>query len=148
MHFSQDLPESWFKGLVAEYRTSGFKRGRKVSWWEQKKGEPNEPLDLKVYNLAAAMFLGLHKKSEHAWQLLRDRLVPTIGDLFDQEDPQDQPAEQAARQQDAPMVEPVGDRAQADTPGEPQPSRAAPAPARPAVVNGRIGLRGLRRGGQ
>jgi phage terminase large subunit GpA-like protein len=82
MHFSQDLPESWFKGLVAEYRTSGYKRGRKVSWWEQKKGEPNEPLDLTVYNTAAAMMLGLHKKSEHAWQLLRERLVPTIGDLF------------------------------------------------------------------
>jgi phage terminase large subunit GpA-like protein len=32
------LPESYFKGLTAEYRTYGYKRGRKVSWWEQKKG--------------------------------------------------------------------------------------------------------------
>src|SRR5205085_10935890 len=51
IHFPEGLPESFFKGLTAEYRTYGYKRGRKVSWWEQKKGEPNEPLDLVVYNL-------------------------------------------------------------------------------------------------
>lgn len=145
IHFSQDLPESWFKGLVAEYRTSGFKRGRKVSWWEQKKGEPNEPLDLTVYNVAAAMMLGLHKKSEHAWQLLRDRLVPTIGDLFD---PVDQPetsqdpqqGELEAKQNGAPIVEPIGNRA------APQAPRPNPVPSRPAVapsiVDGKISLGG------
>jgi phage terminase large subunit GpA-like protein len=159
IHFSQDLPESWFKGLVAEYRTSGFKRGRKVSWWEQKKGEPNEPLDLTGYNVAAAMYLGLHKKSEHAWQLLRDRLVPTVGDLFEQDD---QPAALAAPprpltdEPDEPMVETVGDRAaRSSEEHQPQPAPAPAAPARPApaqpgkpvVVGGRISLSGLRRGG-
>lgn len=82
IHFSKDLPESYFKGLTAEYRTFGYKRGRKVTWWENKKGEANEPLDLMVYNVGAAYYLGLHKKSEHQWQLLRDRLVPSTGDLF------------------------------------------------------------------
>jgi phage terminase large subunit GpA-like protein len=82
VHFSTQLPESYFKGLVAEYRRSGYKRGRKTSWWEQKKGEANEPLDLMVYNLGAAHYLGLHKKNEHQWQLLRDRLLPTQGDLL------------------------------------------------------------------
>lgn len=82
VHFSADLPETYFKGLTAEYRTSAFKRGRKVSWWEQKKGEPNEPLDLMVYNLGAAYFLGLHKRSEHGWRLLRERLIPVQGDLL------------------------------------------------------------------
>lgn len=81
VHFSSDLPESYFKGLTAEYRTYAFKRGRKVSWWEQKKGEANEPLDLMTYNLAAAHYLGLHKKTEHAWQNLRARLLPGE-DLF------------------------------------------------------------------
>jgi phage terminase large subunit GpA-like protein len=76
------LPESYYKGLTAEYRTYGYKRGRKVSWWEQKKGEANEPLDLTVYNLACAYMLGLHKKNEHQWQLLRDRLHPSQGDLL------------------------------------------------------------------
>ncbi len=82
VHFSNELPESYYKGLTAEYRTYGYKRGVKVSWWEKKKGEPNEPLDLMNYNLAAAHFLGLHKKTEHAWQLLRDRVQPHAGDLF------------------------------------------------------------------
>lgn len=82
MHFSKDLPESYFKGLTAEYRTTGYKRGRKVTWWEQKKGEPNEPLDLAVYNLGAAYLLGLHNKKEHQWKTLRERLVPVDMDLF------------------------------------------------------------------
>lgn len=135
MHFSQSLPESWFKGLTAEYRTSGYKRGRKVSWWEQKKGEPNEPLDLTVYNLAAAFMLGLHRKSEHAWQLLRDRLVPAVGDLFEQ-------------------TTPVSVDTLVDTSAEPadgavhtsaQRAAPAPAPAPRKVVDGRITLAGLRR---
>ncbi|WP_226494737.1 phage terminase large subunit family protein [Hydrogenophaga taeniospiralis] len=139
MHFSQSLPESWFKGLTAEYRTSGFKRGRKVSWWEQKKGEPNEPLDLSVYNLAAAFMLGLHRKSEHAWQLLRDRLVPAVGDLFDQE--QHRPI-------DVDTESPAA--AEPGTTPPPPATRAGPAPTAgsPAVVNGRISLGGLRRGGK
>jgi phage terminase large subunit GpA-like protein len=87
VHFSKDLPESYFKGLTSEYRTFGYKRGRKVSWWEKKKGEANEPLDLMNYNLAAAYFLGLHKKNEHGWQSLRNRLVPQVMDLFQLPDP-------------------------------------------------------------
>jgi phage terminase large subunit GpA-like protein len=83
VHFSIDLPESYFKGVTAEYRTYGYKRGRKVSWWEQKKGDPNEPLDLMVYNLGAAYKLGLHKKTEHGWQLLRDAYTPQQGSLLD-----------------------------------------------------------------
>jgi len=143
LHFSQDLPESWFKGLTAEYRTIGFKRGRKVSWWEQKKGEPNEPLDLTGYNVAAAMYLGLHKKSEHAWQLLRDRLVPTVGDLFEQQD--DAPADTAGHQPatttaqaDAPMVEAVGDRAA--VPATSPTQTTSPVGPPPAVVDGKISL--------
>jgi phage terminase large subunit GpA-like protein len=82
VHFPEGLSESYFKGLVAEYRTFGYRRGRKVSWWEKKKGEANEPLDLTVYNLGAAHLLGLHRKTEGQWQLLRDRLFPMQGDLL------------------------------------------------------------------
>jgi phage terminase large subunit GpA-like protein len=112
VHFTRDLPESYYKGLTAEYRTYGYKRGRKVSWWEQKKGEANEPLDLMNYNLAAAHYLGLHKKTESAWQRLRERLLPAVGDLFEQ----------------APAAEsPVA----ADVPaGQPTP----PAPAQPVAA--------------
>ncbi len=135
MHFSQALPESWFKGLTAEYRTSGYKRGRKVSWWEQKKGEPNEPLDLTVYNLAAAFMLGLHRKSEHAWQMLRDRLVPSVGDLFDQTEP---------TPVDAP-VDTAGNAPAAPPGAVHTPAPATNPPAARKVVDGRITLAGLRR---
>lgn len=140
LHFSQDLPESWFKGLTSEYRTSGYKRGRKLSWWEQKKGEPNEPLDLAVYNLAAAFHLGLHKKSEHGWQLLRDRLVPANGDLFAQPEPA--PTETAV--EGAPVAADSDTAAPAVQTPPPVPASVGP---QPAMVNGRISLAGLRRGG-
>lgn len=113
VHFSKDLPESYYKGLTAEYRTYGYKKGRKVSWWEQKKGEANEPLDLMNYNLGAAYLLGLHKKTEHGWQALRDRLVPTSQDLFQNtEEPAQVPAAQqpvqtSAQPLTAPSVKPV-----------------------------------------
>lgn len=143
VHFSSDLPESYYKGLVAEYRTTVLKHGRRVSVWLLKKGEPNEPLDLMQYNLAAAHLLGLHKKTEHGWQVLRDRLVPANGDLF-------QPAN------DAPAPAPSLPRVvhTSAQPGGPAARDAAteaarsPAASRAAVVNGRISLgSGLRRGG-
>jgi len=147
MHFSSDLPESWFKGLTAEYRTSGYKRGRKVSWWEQKKGEPNEPLDLTVYNLAAAFMLGLNRKTEHGWALLRDRLVPAVGDLFAAPEPH-----AIERQLPDPTPKTPGAVQTPATPAAPAPKNQpappppTPAPA-PAMANGRISLGALRRRG-
>jgi phage terminase large subunit GpA-like protein len=82
IHFPADLPESFYKGLVAEYLTFVYKRGRKVRIWEKKKGEANEPLDLTVYNLACAHYLQLHRNTESRWQALRDRLFPIQGDLL------------------------------------------------------------------
>lgn len=142
VHFSNELPESYYKGLTAEYRTTAYKRGRKVSWWEQKKGEANEPLDLMNYNLAAAYLLGLHKKNEHAWQTLRGRLVPQELDLF--------------AQLEAPTID-AGDEPDTTpanltvhTPALAQRPAALPMPTAPtkapAMVNGRISLSGLRRG--
>jgi phage terminase large subunit GpA-like protein len=148
VHFSDELPETYYKGLTAEYRTYGYKRGRKVSWWEQKKGEANEPLDLMVYNLGAAYYLGLHKKTDNQWQTLRDRLTPLQGDLL--AEVQTSALPNAGASASLPAVTP-----------DPQPSvqtsvlsqgvsvvpAAAPVlqPA-PKVVNGKISLSGLRRG--
>jgi len=144
MHFTQDLQEAWFKGLTAEYRTSGYKRGRKVSWWEQKKGEANEPLDLSVYNLAAAFHLGLNKKTEHGWQLLRDRLAPQSLDLFQQPEAAPVPAHEAIPAQDG---EPTAESVHTSAPVVPtQTVQAAPAAAPPPKVSGgKISLSGLRR---
>lgn len=136
MHFSRDLPESYFKGLTAEYRTTSYKRGRKTSHWEQKKGEANEPLDLANYNLAAAYYLGLHKKSEHGWKVLRDRLVPTVQDMFE-----------VSEQQDA-GVEPDAVQTRALTHEQAQAEPAVKAePPKPVVAGGKISLAALRRRG-
>lgn len=74
VHFSQDLPEDYYRQLTAEYRVTVYKRGRKVSIWEKKQSDRNEALDLMVYNLAVAHYLGLHKKTEWNWQALRNKL--------------------------------------------------------------------------
>lgn len=82
IHFSQDLPEDYYRQLTAEYFTFVWKRGHKVRVWEKKKGENNEDGDLMVYNLGAAHYLGLHKKTAYQWQTLRDRLMVSSLDLF------------------------------------------------------------------
>jgi phage terminase large subunit GpA-like protein len=82
VHFSQDLSEDYYKQLTAEYRTSLYKNGRKVSRWEKKQADRNEALDLMVYNLAAAYHLGLHKRTEGQWQRLREKLNPLNQDMF------------------------------------------------------------------
>lgn len=151
VHFSSDLPESYYKGLTSEFRTYGYKRGRKVSWWEQKKGEPNEPLDLMVYNLGAAYYLGLHKKSEHAWQTLRGRLVPQTLDLFGQAEVA-APAttvQTPAQPTDAPR-RPLAGLADNSLPPRREPVATVAPPAQPSAVhNGKISLgAGSRRGGR
>jgi phage terminase large subunit GpA-like protein len=135
VHFSSELPESYYKGLTAEYRTYGYKRGRKVSWWEQKKGEANEPLDLMVYNLGAAYYLGLHKKTQNQWQVLRDRLAPLQGDLLAE-------VQTSAQDITSPQQMPIVSNTVAITPPAPAPVQGT------TVVGGRISLgRGTRRGG-
>jgi phage terminase large subunit GpA-like protein len=76
VHFSTDLPEDYYKQLTSEYRTTGYKRGMKTSWWEKKQQDRNEALDLMVYNLAAAHYLGLHKYKPGHWKSLREKLIP------------------------------------------------------------------------
>ncbi|MCX7219408.1 MAG: phage terminase large subunit family protein [Burkholderiales bacterium] len=76
------MPYISYKQLTAEYRTSLYKNGRKVSRWEKKQADRNEALDLMVYNLAAAYHLGLHKRTEGQWQRLREKLNPLNQDMF------------------------------------------------------------------
>jgi phage terminase large subunit GpA-like protein len=135
IHFPEGLPESFYKGLTAEYRASGYKRGRKVSWWEQKVGEANEPLDLMVYNLAAAHYLQLHKHSEQRWNALRARLATVDGE----------PALAViARRPDA-EVERPRDPAVAALPQADEPPPPAPAAPTRVMSGGRISLAAFRR---
>lgn len=84
LHFSTDLPDDHYAQLTAERRHTRYIRGHAVSQWVKPKGDRNEALDLSVYNLAAAYFLGLHRKSPADWARLRQQVEPPTGDLFTQ----------------------------------------------------------------
>jgi len=83
-HFPEGLPDDYYDQLTAEYSITVYKRGRKVTVWEKKKSARNEAGDLMVYNLAAAQYLGLHKKTSHQWQLVREKVNPATPDLFNE----------------------------------------------------------------
>jgi phage terminase large subunit GpA-like protein len=101
IHFSEDLPPEYYQQLTAEYSVAVFKRGRKIHIWEKKKADRNEAGDLMVYAVACAYYLGLHKKTAHQWQQLRDFIDPTTPDLF--QEPPAAPADQADQPAAAPQ---------------------------------------------
>lgn len=115
LHFANDLPEEFFQQCVAERKVARYVKGYKRIEWVKGKAERNEALDLLVYNLAMANYLGLHRYGEQDWDRLRQALAQA--GLFDE--PQGQkPA----------LVE-----SSADAMPEPEPlPRPAPSPARPA----------------
>lgn len=82
VHFSKDLPDEYYTQLTAERRLVRYRKGHRVSEWIKDKAARNESLDLEVYNLAAAYFLGLHRKSPADWAALRARRDPPIRDMF------------------------------------------------------------------
>lgn len=146
VHFSTDLAEDYFKQLTAEYRTTVWKRGRKTSVWEKKQGDRNEALDVMVYNLAAAHYLGLHKKKESHWQALRDRVMPMVSDLFatiEQSAPAPAPAPEPFRR--LPPVSTTATSQQSPVAHHQASSTPQPPPAVQKVTGGRISLSGLRR---
>ncbi len=71
IHFSSYLPRSFFVGVAeSEYRTTKIERGARVSVWHRNRKIANEPLDLIVYNIAAAYKIGLNRYTETHWQAL------------------------------------------------------------------------------
>ena len=96
LHFAKDLPDEFFQQCVAERKVARYVKGYKRIEWVKSKAERNEALDLMVYNLAMANFLGLHRYGEHDWDKLRQALAQAS--LFDQSEPQ--PARPQAREPD------------------------------------------------
>jgi phage terminase large subunit GpA-like protein len=82
LHFSADLPEDFYAQLVAERKLTRYVKGFKRAEWVKAKADRNEALDLAVYNLAAAHYLGLHRYQPHDWSRLRAALNPPQADLF------------------------------------------------------------------
>ncbi len=64
IHFTKKLPIEFFDGILSEYRDVKIKNGRKVTYWIKKTNVANEPLDLLVYNIAAATHLQIDRMTE------------------------------------------------------------------------------------
>ena len=73
-HFNRDMSADDFEQITAEYRVAKMIKGSKKIEWHKKKSQRNEGLDIYVYNLAAAYFLGLHKYNVAQWAALRARV--------------------------------------------------------------------------
>jgi len=115
LHFANDLPDDFFDQCVAERKVARYVRGHKRIEWVKGKAERNEALDLMVYCLAMAHYLGLNRYKEHDWERVRQSLAQS--GLFDE----------------ALGIKPVqGERV--DSPGSATPARQpVPAPAVPVV---------------
>jgi phage terminase large subunit GpA-like protein len=81
LHFANDLPDDFFDQCVAERKVARYIRGHKRIEWVKGKAERNEALDLMVYCLAMAHYLGLNRYKEHDWERVRQSLAQS--GLFD-----------------------------------------------------------------
>ena len=82
LHFANDLPDDFFDQCVAERKVARYVKGYKRIEWVKGKAERNEALDLMVYNLAMAHYLGLNRYKEHDWDRIRQALAQA--GLFDE----------------------------------------------------------------
>jgi len=79
MHFPLGLPDEYYKGLTAERLVTRYHKGYARMSWEKDAGARNEPLDLKVYAYAAALYAGITRVN---WDKLEATLKLTGADLF------------------------------------------------------------------
>lgn len=81
VHFANDLPDEFFDQCVAESKVARYVKGHKRIEWVKGKADRNEALDLMVYCLAMAQYLGIHRYQEHDWDRVRQALAQSS--LFD-----------------------------------------------------------------
>lgn len=127
VHFSTDLPEDYYKQLVAERKIIRWVKGYKRTEWVKAKADRNEALDLSVYNLGCAHYLGLHRFSAEDWARWRLKVEPPQGDLFEAPVPD---STEDSTDDDADVCTPPDDAAPEPPPPAPmQPQPIDPAPA-------------------
>lgn len=107
LHFSSDLPDDFYDQCVAERKITRYVKGYKRQEWVKAKADRNEALDLLVYNLAMAQYLGLNRYSQLDWDRLRAAFQQRS--LFVEPIKQPEPAEQAEDDQEpaAPPEQPT-----------------------------------------
>ncbi|QHD01026.1 terminase [Pseudomonas sp. S04] len=125
LHFANDLPDDFFVQCVAERKVARYVHGHKRIEWVKGKAERNEALDLMVYCLAMAHYLGINRYQEHDWDRVRQSLAQS--GLFDEA--LDIKPVQGERVTTAISTSPVAATVQ------PTPTPAAPvAPSRPVAT--------------
>ncbi|MFK3680672.1 phage terminase large subunit family protein [Pseudomonas sp. NPDC088890] len=120
LHFPNDLHDEFFDQCVAERKVARKVRGGMRTEWVKGSGERNEALDLMVYCLAMAHYLGVNRYQSADWDRLRQALAQA--GLFD--GPEPGPVQ--------PAVSELSDDEDADDGADPEPERWPPPPARPA----------------
>lgn len=126
VHFAKDLPDEFFQQCVAERKIARYVKGYKRIEWVKGKADRNEALDLQVYNLAMAYYLGLHRYGEQDWEKLRQALAQA--NLFEEPTPAKSPV---FEQEDDDADAEVESQSPAQPPARPAPT-APPTPPRPA----------------
>ncbi|WP_207878209.1 phage terminase large subunit family protein [Pseudomonas sp. 32_A] len=126
VHFAKDLPDEFFQQCVAERKIARYVKGYKRIEWVKGKADRNEALDLQVYNLAMAYYLGLHRYGEQDWEKLRQALAQA--NLFEEPTPVKPSAIEQDDDDDDAEVE---SQLPAPRPVRPAPT-ASPTPPRPA----------------
>ena len=104
LHFANDLPDEFFAQCVAERKVARYVRGYKRIEWVKGKAERNEALDLMVYSLAMAHYLGIHRYKEHDWDRVRQALAQAS--LFDETAINTIPADPVVSEPSTPAVAP------------------------------------------
>ena len=123
LHFANDLPDDFFDQCVAERKVARYVRGHKRIEWVKSKAERNEALDLMVYCLAMAHYLGLNRYKEHDWERIRQALAQA--GLFDDKPPAVERIAVTAATEPPPVQQPVAP-APAPTPAAPPQPVARP----------------------
>lgn len=76
IHTSKDFPIETYEQILSEAKTTRWERGKKHRRYELiKRGARNEQLDMLVYNLAAAHYLGLPTYTAARWSRLAAELA-------------------------------------------------------------------------
>ena len=76
LHFANDLPDEFFDQCVAERKVARYVRGNTIRIeWTKGKGDRNEALDLMVYCLAMAHYLGINRYQERDWERIQKALA-------------------------------------------------------------------------
>jgi len=131
LHFANDLPDDFFAQCVAERKVARYVRGHKRVEWIKGKAERNEALDLMVYCLAMAHYLGINRYQEHDWDRVRQALAQS--GLFDDAPAQPVQAPRVEQAQTAETARPAVLQQAQLAPPTPAAPAAPVAPTRPAA---------------